>query len=110
MWWARTGSLNLPLVVFSAPTKSPRQKVVIASGANPGGNGITTDLAQKPSGGDGHNPQPTNQSRVVSHRIYDFVVLRFCGGRKFALEQFTQHVGHLEPAMGAGDLDAGVQR
>ena len=33
MWWDRKGTLNLPLVVFSAPTKSPGQKALIASGA-----------------------------------------------------------------------------
>ena len=32
-WWDTKGTLNLPPVVFSAPTKSPRQKVLIASGA-----------------------------------------------------------------------------
>ena len=33
MWCDTTGTVNRPLVVFSAPTKSPRQKVVIARGA-----------------------------------------------------------------------------
>ena len=99
MWWERKGTLNLPLVVFSAPTKSPRQKVLIAKRCHPGGNGITTPACyrddsgscrtrsalrrssghapakaiEKPGGNRRHKPHATDQSRIVSHSR-----LRFC--------------------------------
>ena len=67
MWWGRKGTLNLPLVVFSAPTKSPRQKALIASGATQAATVIPTQATEKPGGDCRHKPHATDQSRIMSH-------------------------------------------
>jgi hypothetical protein len=58
MWWDRKGILNLPFVVFSAPTKSPRQKALIASGATQAATALPLQRqrSQAPTDATSHTP------------------------------------------------------
>jgi hypothetical protein len=64
IWWLRNGTLKCPLVVFSAPMKSPKQKAVIVSGAAQ--VAMAAPAAYKPA-----TTVPTSQAPPIKVKLRD---------------------------------------
>jgi hypothetical protein len=67
MWWDRKGTLNLPLVVFSAPTKKPKTESTDRERRHPCGDGIASQATEEPGGDRRYKPHAADQNRVVFH-------------------------------------------
>jgi hypothetical protein len=70
MWWDRSGTLNLPPVMCSVPTKSPRQKETIASGAAQAATVYPLKRQTSQAATEATSPTPPIQTAVCPIRPY----------------------------------------